>query len=94
MRSLSCSPSKIMRSQDAVHKGLQGGGGRPCLRGDGGQFGGVLLGLEAGVAVADGGLAQALAGLERADVFGDVVALVHELGIGLMRPMSCSRLIF
>ena len=55
---------------------------RPCLRGDGGEFLGVLLRLEAGVAVADGGFAEALARLERADVFGDVVALVHELGIG------------
>ena len=55
---------------------------------------GVLLGLEAGVAGADGGFAEALARLERADVVGDLLALVHELGVGLIRPMSCSRLIF
>ena len=49
---------------------------------DGGEFGGILLGLEADVALADGGLAEALARLECADVGGDILALVHELGIG------------
>ena len=48
--------------QDAVHKALQGGGGKVVLAGDGGEFGGVLLRLEAGVAVADGGFAEAFAG--------------------------------
>ena len=47
-----------------------------------GEFGGVFLGLEAGVAFADGGLAETFASLERADVGGDVVAFVHELGVG------------
>ncbi len=68
--------------EDAVHEGLQGGGGEAVPRGDVGEFLGVLLRLEAGVAVADGGFAEALARLERADVFGDLVPLVHELGIG------------
>jgi len=36
--------------EDAVHEGLQGGGGEPVFLSDGGKFGGVFLGLEAGVA--------------------------------------------
>ncbi|SMH65925.1 protein of unknown function [Acidithiobacillus ferrivorans] len=59
--------------KNAVYEGLQGG--------DGGEFLGVLLGLEAGVAVTDGLFRKPRAGLERADVFGDVVALVDELGV-------------
>ena len=68
--------------EDAVYEGLEGGGGELVSLCDGGEFGGVFLGFKAGVAVADGGLAQAFAGFERADVFGDGVALVHELGVG------------
>ena len=83
IRSVSCSPSKIMRCEDGVDEGLQGVGRQAVLCGDGGEFLGVLLGLEAAVAVADGGLAEALARLERADVGGDLLALVHELGVGL-----------
>ena len=55
---------------------------RPCRAAMAASSLGVLLRLEAGVALADGGFAEAFAGLERADVFGDVVPLVHELGIG------------
>ena len=50
--------------------------------GDVGEFLGVLLRLEAGVALADGGLREALTRLECADVFGYCLALVHKLGIG------------
>ena len=38
-------------------------------------------GLAAGVAVADSLFAETLAGLEGRDVGGDVLALVHELGV-------------
>src|ERR1017187_2526150 len=69
--------------EDAVHEALQGGGGQPVLAGDGGQFLGVLFRLEAGVAVADGFFAEAFARFQGGDVGGDVLALVHELGIGL-----------
>ena len=62
--------------------GSLGGGGEAVLGGYIGEFLGVLFHLEAGVALADGRFAEALARFERADVFGDVVALVHELGIG------------
>ena len=78
--------------EDAVHEALKGGGGEAVLRGDVGKFLGALLGLEAGIAVADGGLRQALPRLERGDVFGDVVALMN-LASALMRPMSSSRVI-
>ncbi len=44
--------------EDAVHEALQGGGGEAVLAGDGGEFRGVLLRLEAGVAVADGRFAE------------------------------------
>ena len=37
--------------EDAVYKGLQGGGGELVPGGDAGEFGGVLLRLEAGVPV-------------------------------------------
>ena len=50
---------------------------------DCGEFGGVLFRLEAGVALADGGFAEAFARFQGGDVFGDVPALVHEFGIGL-----------
>ena len=50
--------------------------------GDGGEFLRILLRLEAAVALTDGGFAEAFASFKRADVGGDVVALVHELGIG------------
>ena len=51
-------------AEDVVDEGLQGGGGQAVLCGDGGELGGVLLGLEALVAGADGGLVEAFAGLE------------------------------
>jgi len=69
--------------QDAVHKRLQDDGHEAVLGGDGGQFRAVVCLLEAGVALTDGGLAQALAGLQGVDVRGNVVPLVHELGIRL-----------
>ena len=52
------------------------------LRGDVGEFLGVLLRLEAYVAVANGGFTKSFSRFERANVFSDVVPLVHELGIG------------
>ena len=42
-----------------------------------------LLRLETAVAVADGFFAQAFARFQGVDVGGDVLALVHELGVGL-----------
>jgi len=70
-------------AQDVVHKGFQGGGVQPVLVGNGGQLAGVLARLEAFKAVADGLFVQPLARLQRVDELGDVVALVHEFGIGL-----------
>ena len=69
--------------KDAADEGLQGGGGEAVLGGDGGEFLGLLFPLEAGVAIADGRFTETLARLEGGDVGGDVLALVHELGIGL-----------
>ena len=69
--------------EDPIHKGLQGGGGEAVLGSDAGEFGGVFLCLEASVALADGGFVEAFARLQGADVLGDVLALVHELGIRL-----------
>ena len=46
----------------------------------------VPLGLELLVALADGLLVERLAGLQRADVLGDRLALVEELGVRLDQP--------
>ena len=45
------------------------------------DFFGLLLGLELLVAGADRGLGEALTFLERADVLGDLLPLVKELGV-------------
>ena len=55
----------------------------PCLLAMAASSLAFFLRLEAGVAVADGFFAEAFARFQGADVGGDVVALVHELGIGL-----------
>ena len=69
--------------QRAIHEGLQGVCGQSMPRGHAHQLGAIFFLLEAQIALADSLLAQAFAGLESADVRGDVVALVHELGIRL-----------
>ncbi len=56
--------------------------GRACWRWSASSCG-ILFRLEAGVAVADGRFAEAFARFQGGDVGGDVLALVHELGIGL-----------
>ncbi len=56
------------------------------LLSSGGKFGGVLLVLEPLVAGADGGLVEAFASLQAADVFGNRVPLVEKLGIGGDQP--------
>ena len=83
MRSVSCSPSKIMRCRMASTKACSARSARPCFPAMAASSCGVFLGLELLVAVADVVFAQAFARFEGADVFGNVVALVHELGVGL-----------
>ncbi len=52
------------------------------LGGDRSKFLGILVRLKAIVALTDGSFTEPLARLERADIFGDVVPLVHKLGVG------------
>ena len=58
--------------QNAVHEALQSGDGEVVFAGDGSEFRRVLFRLEAGVAVADGGLGEAFARFQGGDVGGDV----------------------
>ena len=58
-------------------------GARPWVCAMAASSAAVLLGLEPLVAVADGLFIEALASLEGADVVGDELALVNELGVGL-----------
>ncbi len=51
--------------------------------GEVGEFVGLFLGFEAPVALADGLFAKGFARLQGGNVSADVLALVHELGIGL-----------
>ena len=84
IRSVSCSPSKIMRLRMPSTKACRAAVARPCLPAMAASSAAFLLGLEAAVAVADGLFARGLSpAFERADVGGDVLALVHELGVGL-----------
>jgi len=66
-----------------VYEDLQRGGGKIVPGGDGGECARFLLGLEALVTGADCLFFQLLAQRQAADVFGNIVAFVDELGIGL-----------
>ena len=69
--------------QDSIDEGRERLGLQPVGPGEIGDLPGLLPGLELFVTGADGGLVEAFALLERADVLGDLLPLVEELGIGL-----------
>ena len=80
--------------EDAVHKGLHGGGCDAVALRQIGKFFGLFLGFEALVAVADGGLRQAFATFNVAMYAPMSSRSSMNLASDWMRPTSCSRLIF
>ena len=72
--------------KNGLDKGRQRFGRQIVVPGEVGDLPGLPCSLELLIAGADRGLVEAFALLERTDVFGDLLPLVEELGVGLDQP--------